>query len=172
MKKYLVLIVTVILLAGGAYYTQQYFIELSANNSANGVATTTDEHSDPVAHTAAVVISHSLEVPAQTPTTISPAAAQTPNVIFSVPDASYSLYAQPDTTVLGAMRILASTSDFTFSGHDYPSLGFFVESIHGKTAGKGHVWIFYVNGEKSQKGISQTILSAGDTIEWKYEKSY
>ncbi len=69
------------------------------------------------------------------------------------------------------MRSLASSSNFTFAGREYPSLGFFVESINGKKGTNGYYWFLYVNGKSSDTGASETHLKTGDVIEWKYEKS-
>ncbi len=95
-----------------------------------------------------------------------------PNVTFSVTGSSYTAFAPAGSTVIDAMRILASTTGFFFSGKDYPSLGFFVDSINGKKAESGHNWILYVNGKLSTTGASQTTLETGDTVEWRYEKNY
>lgn len=70
------------------------------------------------------------------------------------------------------MRTLQESGEFTFSGREYPSLGFFVESINGKYGGDGFYWILYVNGASSNTGASQTKLHAGDAVEWRYEKGY
>ena len=75
-----------------------------------------------------------------------------------------------NSAVLDAMNELSSTRDFKFTGKDYPSLGFFVESINGKKNADGFYWILYVNGKSSDLGVSQAKIRAGDTIEWKYEK--
>lgn len=83
----------------------------------------------------------------------------------------YEIKIRSEKTVYEAMRAAAS-SGFTFSGREYPSLGFFVESINGKKAPQGYYWIFYMNGKQSQTGISQTPISAGDTIEWRLEATY
>lgn len=88
---------------------------------------------------------------------------------------AHNLYAVPvllDETVLEAMRAYASTTDFAFMGKDYPSLGFFVESIGGKKNADGFYWILYVNGKSSDLGASVAHVRAGDTIEWRYEKGY
>ncbi|MEK7106832.1 MAG: DUF4430 domain-containing protein [Patescibacteria group bacterium] len=77
-----------------------------------------------------------------------------------------------DGTVLQAMQRLASTSNFAFTGKDYPSLGFFVESINDKKNAGGFYWILYLNGKASDLGASQAKIHAGDEIEWKYEKGY
>lgn len=99
-------------------------------------------------------------------------AAPTPNITILIGSTSYPVYAKPGSSVLGAMQEAASTSAFTFSGRDYPSLGFFIESIAGKKNADGLYWFLYINGKSSDTGASQTRVSAGDTIEWRYEKNY
>ena len=84
----------------------------------------------------------------------------------------YGTHVAAGSTVLDTMKTLAAEGDFTFTGRDYPSLGFFVESINEKRQSDGYVWIFYVNGVKSSIGITSLTLKPGDTIEWKYEKKY
>ena len=115
----------------------------------------------------------------QIPTNVSTSAAvnttekvATPNITLSVAGSSYAAYAPRGSTVLEAMKILASTTGFSFSGKDYPSLGFFVESMNGQRAENGHNWILYVNGKLSGTGASQTTLKASDALEWRYEKNY
>ena len=98
--------------------------------------------------------------------------APAPNVTLSVDGHVYQAFAPAHSTVLDAMRALASTNDFTFTGHDYPSLGFFVDSINGRKTEKSYNWILYINGTLSNTGASQTTLKAGDAIEWRYEKNY
>lgn len=172
MKKYSTLIITVILLAGGAYYTQQYFIESSASNLV-AVATTTNAHPAPTEQAAVAAVANPIETTETNKAEIIPAVvSETPNVTLSISDKAYKLYAPPGTTGLEAMRILASTADFVFTGREYSGMGYFVDSISGKTAADGHVWIFYMNGVKSGKGISSVTLNEGDVIEWRYEKSY
>ena len=98
--------------------------------------------------------------------------APAPNTTLSVDGSSYMAFAPAGSTVIDAMRILASTTGFSFSGKGYPSLGFFVDSINGKKAESGYNWILYVNGKLSGTGASETSLKAGDAIEWRYEVSY
>jgi hypothetical protein len=103
---------------------------------------------------------------ATTTTAIAPITAAT----LIVDGVSYGVIA--DTSVYEAMREVATRSSFTFTGENYPSLGYFVESIGGKKGGNGYYWILYVNGKSSDAGASQTTLKPGDSVEWKYEKSY
>ena len=93
-------------------------------------------------------------------------------VAFSVEGVRYEVAVAPKTSVLAAMRTLASTTPFTFSSHDFPGLGAFVEDMNGKKNADGFYWILYVNNAQSPKGTSQTFISPGDTVEWRYEKGY
>ena len=167
MKKYHVLAFVLVFLAGSAYYVQQYSIESAAIDPVVAAATSAPPVS--TTQTASVAVPKPQKV-SKTPPPPSPEQKQ--NVTLLVPGKSYGAYAGVGSSTLDVMRSLASTSDFTFTGKEYPSLGFFVESINGKAAERGFVWIFYVNGKEAQKGISQTMLSSGDTVEWKYEDNY
>ena len=93
-------------------------------------------------------------------------------VAVSVEGVTYLAAIQDNSSVLEVMRTLQRSDEFTFSGREYPSLGFFVESMNGKKNADGYYWILYVNGTSSNTGASQTDLKAGDAIEWKYEKGY
>jgi len=70
------------------------------------------------------------------------------------------------------MRTLAANNAFRFTGENYPSLGFFVESIDSKKNSNGYYWILYVNGKSADLGASSIQVHSGDTIEWRYAKSY
>lgn len=83
---------------------------------------------------------------------------------------SYTIPVLASGTVLDAMRAFASSSAFSFTGRDYPTLGFFVESINGMAAAHGSNWMLYVNGKQSSKGASSATVAPGDTVEWRYEE--
>ena len=94
------------------------------------------------------------------------------NVTFKVGGETYRTHIDQAETVLDAMRLLASTTSFSFTGREYPSLGFFIESIDGKKNADGSYWFLYVNGTYASRGASQTTLVPGDTVLWRYEKNY
>ena len=94
------------------------------------------------------------------------------NVTLKAGATTYSAHIEKSENVLDLMRSLVLTSGFTFTGKDYPSLGFFVESIDGKRNGDGKYWILYINGTSSDLGASRATIHAGDTVEWRFEKSY
>jgi len=74
--------------------------------------------------------------------------------------------------VLDVMHALAGKGSFSFSGQDFPGLGFFVEEMNGRKNTDGYYWILLVNGKKSDLGASQARLKEGDVVEWRYEKGY
>ena len=94
---------------------------------------------------------------------------QASTATFIVAGTNYQIAIPAKTTVLNEMRTLASSTSFRFSSRDFPGMGAFVESINGKQNAGGKYWILYVNGVQSPKGISQTYISNGDRVEWKYE---
>jgi hypothetical protein len=87
-------------------------------------------------------------------------------------DKTYFVPVTQGETVTAAMRALASTSDFIFTGRDYPGMGEFIDSINGMKNAGGLYWILYVNGVSASSGASAMTVNADDVIEWKYEKSY
>jgi hypothetical protein len=93
-------------------------------------------------------------------------------ITVSIEGVGYAAAVRDDSSVLTVMQTLQTTGDFTFSGREYPALGFFVESINGKKNNDGYYWFLYVNGKESGKGASQTLLSTGDIVEWRYKKGY
>ncbi len=171
--KYLLLGATTILLASGAYLAELSFLTSSIPTppvSEIPVATSSETtQSNIQVKTPHVQTEAVLSVETPSPEAASP---QSPNVTLSVAEKSYLAFAPSGSTVLDVMHTLASTSNFTFSGKDYPSLGFFVDSINGKKAESGYNWILYVGGKLSGTGASQTTLNPGDTVEWRYEKNY
>ena len=104
------------------------------------------------------------------PATISRSIVQTPDITLIVASSSYQIDVPPDSTVLDVLRAAASTSALQFSGREYPSLGFFIDSINGVRGANGSYWALYINGTYSQLGASSAVVKAGDTVEWRYEK--
>lgn len=85
---------------------------------------------------------------------------------------TYPITLAHEQPVFEAMRTLASTTAFRFTWHEYPGMGAFIDSIDGRPNSNGRYWILWMNGRKSTTGASNLIVHPGDTIEWKYERSY
>ena len=132
---------------------------------------TGSEHSSLVAQNTSVATSTAEVSAVAAPIAIRASAAPTSTSNASTLT-SYTIPVLASESVFDAMRAYASTSNFVFTGRDYPSLGFFVESIDGKVSADGSNWMLYVNGKQSPKGASSEIVAPGDTVEWRYEKGY
>lgn len=143
MKKYIALTITIIVLAGGAFVSQQWFIEAFSKPSATSEVKPRVDNE----------ISHVV-------------------VSLTVQEKLYSVSLPIDSTVLNAMHALSAKGELSFSGRDFPGLGFFVEEINGKRSADGYYWILLINGKKSDLGVSSARVERGDTIEWRYEKGY
>ncbi|MDD2757923.1 MAG: DUF4430 domain-containing protein [Patescibacteria group bacterium] len=77
------------------------------------------------------------------------------------------------TTAFQLMQALKEEAKLSYSGKDYPDMGFFVEEINGEKndSTKNMYWLYYVNDQPATEGISQYVLKDGDKITWKYEAS-
>ena len=122
------------------------------------------------------VFAYAQERVATPPSGVSDAVASeaTASATLSVGGIAYPITVAQGATVIDAMRSLAASSafTFTFTGREYPGLGFFVDSINGEENAGGTYWILYVNSVSATVGAGATEVHAGDTIEWRYEKSY
>ena len=84
--------------------------------------------------------------------------------------ASYTLAFPSGSTLEAAMKLLESQNPpFTFTEHEYPGLGEFVDSLNGKANANGNYWFIYINGVDSPTGVTATTVHSGDLIEWRYE---
>ncbi len=147
-KKYLLLFVAIGGFGAGAYFSEPSFLS-SSQSSATSLAAQGDT------------------LAAQSATS-----AKLAGIDFTllVGRQNYLGTVKAGATVLDAMRALASSDNFRFTGKNYQSLGFFVESVNGKKNSNDVYWILYINGKQSDAGASQTTIHSGDAIEWRYEK--
>jgi len=88
---------------------------------------------------------------------------------------TYPLAVSPSTTVYKAMQLLQidSRQPFSFSTKEYPGMGYFVDEINNikNNNQMNEYWIYYINGQSAQMGISNYIIKNNDIITWKYEKA-
>lgn len=86
------------------------------------------------------------------------------------PKRAYLLSIASDTTVLKAMMELSTSSEFTFSGQEFPGLGFFVEEIGGLKNADGFYWTLFIDGKPSALGVSSARVTPASRVEWRYQK--
>lgn len=75
----------------------------------------------------------------------------------------------PNSFLYDALVKERDAGKITFSGKNYPGLGFFVTDIGTLHAGSGKYLLYYINGKEATVGISSYTLKDGDIIEWKLE---
>lgn len=73
-----------------------------------------------------------------------------------------------EISVYQFMQELKKTSQIDFKEKDYPSLGKFITEVNGVKNGEKN-WIYYVNNQKANLGISNYKINSGDIISWRYE---
>ncbi len=93
----------------------------------------------------------------------------TAEATFVVNGNSYPVAVTSGETIASAMQALEANGSITYTEKEYPGLGEFIESIDRKGSANNYYWMLYVNGVQSQTGVSETTLSPGDVVAWKYE---
>ena len=93
------------------------------------------------------------------------------SVVLEVPEVRYSITLSKGSSVYDLLVKAQEETEFRFSGKDFIGLGFFVEEINGKEQNPraGKYWIYYINDQKAEVGISIYKLKSHDVISWKYE---
>ena len=83
-----------------------------------------------------------------------------------------SFTATKETTVYDFMNELRNERKITFTEKNYTGMGKFIETINGIQGNGNQNWIYYVNNQKAEVGVSNYKIKSGDVVSWKYEKSY
>ena len=70
-----------------------------------------------------------------------------------------------------ALNLLSTEKKLLVEFKTFAGLGAMVQSIDGlaNDAAANKFWIYYVNGQSAQVGISSYVIKPNDLIEWKYE---
>ena len=76
-----------------------------------------------------------------------------------------------EISVYDFMYNLRTKGEIDFKEKTYSGMGKFIEEINGIKNGESY-WIYYINGEKANIGVSNYKINEGDIISWRYEKNY
>ncbi len=93
-------------------------------------------------------------------------------VTLSLDGETYTHLLPKGASVAMLLTSAQSAGEITFMGKEYAGLGMLIVGLNGKANNQGKnnlYWIYSVNGQKAQKGVSQYVLAAGDTVHWSYE---
>ncbi len=77
---------------------------------------------------------------------------------------------EKNTSVYDFMNKLKKERKVNFTDKTYIGLGKFIDSINGIRGDGTRFWIYYVDGQKAQIGVSNYKINPGDVVSWKYEK--
>lgn len=81
----------------------------------------------------------------------------------------YDVSVPEGSSALAVMEAARAQTAFDFQGEEYAGIGFFVQEINGTSSTQDHFWLYYVNDEEAQVGVSDYIIQAGDVVTWRYE---
>lgn len=115
------------------------------------------------------------------PTEVNPSATapaeEKINVTFKIvaPEKTQELTVavSPKSTVYDAMEVLNQEKKLVVVFKTFAGMGAMVETIDGvaNDTAANKFWLYYINGQSAQVGISSYVLQPKDVIEWKYEVS-
>ena len=74
-------------------------------------------------------------------------------------------------SVYELMKTMESENKIFFKEINYIGMGIFIEEINGIKSDGEKYWIYYVNGNKANIGVSNYKINPGDTVSWRYEKN-
>ena len=95
----------------------------------------------------------------------------TNNTILEINGTKYETEISAPINIDNLMQKLQDEGKIDFKYETYTGMGKFIEEINGVKNDKKN-WIYYVNGEKANIGISNYKINPGDVVSWKYENSY
>lgn len=105
-------------------------------------------------------------------TTTPPTEKNTLDVTIEINNQKYPLSLAEKSSAYDAMIRLVAEKKITAVFKEFSGLGYFVDEIDGIRTDKndGKYWIYYINGQSAQLGISQYILKNNDLITWQFKK--
>lgn len=99
-----------------------------------------------------------------------PVETQSESVISStliIDKTTLNLTSAPGTSLYDILLKEKENNSLSFSGKEYPGMGFFTTDIGTLHSTKDHYLMYYVNGKEAEVGISFYFPQNGDVIEWK-----
>lgn len=77
-----------------------------------------------------------------------------------------------EVSVYDFMSKLRNEGKIYFTEKNYVGMGKLILSINGLKSNGDRTWIYYVNGQKAQVGVSNYKINPGDVVSWKYEEAH
>ena len=91
------------------------------------------------------------------------------SLVVEIGDTKINIPTTTGGSLYSALTSAQQNNQITFSGKNYPGLGFFVTDIGSLHSRNGKNLIYYVNGKEATVGVSSFIPQNGDVIVWKLQ---
>jgi hypothetical protein len=88
-------------------------------------------------------------------------------VKLKIADTNLELPLTPDATLYDTLLSAQKEGMISFSGKNYPGLGFFITEIESMRNENGKYLFYYINNQEASVGVSVYLPKDGDIIEWK-----
>ena len=90
-------------------------------------------------------------------------------VVLEIDGTKYEGKIREEMSVYDFMAQLQKEGKITFKEKTYSGMGKFIEEINGVKSNGTKYWIYYINGQKAEVGVSNYKINSGDIVSWKYE---
>lgn len=105
-----------------------------------------------------------------TPEKINTQQTNTTGAFLEINGEKYQTEIKDGISVYDFMDKLRSEGKINFVAKNYIGIGQFIEEINGIRGNGDEYWIYYVNGKKSDVGVSDYKIKTGDIVSWNYSK--
>jgi len=168
----IILFLLIVLVGGLAVFLSKEKNQPAASEQSGATEKQAESLDDEQAEAAPVASKQVVELEkAETPKPVSAPAEEKINAVMIISGLKHEAAVKPGGSAYDLMNLLKMENKINFSGKNYSGLGFFVEEINGlKNNPLGENWIYYVNGQPAQVGVSNYLIKNDDIIEWRYEK--
>ena len=168
----IILFLLIVLVGGLAVFLSKEKNQPAASEQSGATEKQAESLDDEQAEAAPVASKQVVELEkAETPKPVSAPAEEKINAVMIISGLKHEAAVKPGGSAYDLMNLLKMENKINFSGKNYSGLGFFVEAINGiKNNPLGENWIYYVNGQPAQVGVSNYLIKNDDIIEWRYEK--
>ncbi len=82
---------------------------------------------------------------------------------------TYESDVEGELSVYEFMKKIRTENKIDFKDKTYLGMGKLIEEINGQRSDGSRNWIYYVNGERANIGVSNYWIKPGDIVSWKYK---
>jgi hypothetical protein len=95
----------------------------------------------------------------------------TKKTVLEINNKKYETETIDNISVYELMKKMENENKIFFKEKNYIGMGKFIEEINGIKSDGEKYWIYYVNNEKANVGISNYKIKSGDVVSWRLEEN-